>query len=303
MIKVLSGTFAATACREQKESACRVLQLADMIPIKTESRIKDALKRFLPHIEQAKARDVGEADTSTLVKDMLADIFGYDKYTEITAEYQIKGTYCDLAIKIDGKLALLVEVKAVNLDLKEAHVKQAVDYAANQGVEWVILTNAQTWQVFRVSFGQPISHELMLTLNFQTLSQKNAADIESLFLLTREAQGKSLLSEFLQQKQALSRFFIGAVVLSEPVLAVVRRELKRLSPDVRIELADIEAVLRNEVIKRDVLEDDRAGSAKKKLSKSAGKLLRAQPERTSTPAVITDTSPAAVEPPAATPEN
>ena len=50
------------------------------IPTKVESRIQDALKRFLPVIEQAKARDVGEADTSTLVKDIFADFFGYDRY-------------------------------------------------------------------------------------------------------------------------------------------------------------------------------------------------------------------------------
>ena len=104
------------------------------IPAKVESRIKEALKRYQPLVEQAKARDVGEADTSTLVKDILADLFGYDKYSEITAEYQIKSTYCDLAMKVDGKLTVLVEVKSLNTDLKEQHVKQAVDYAANQGV-------------------------------------------------------------------------------------------------------------------------------------------------------------------------
>jgi hypothetical protein len=60
------------------------------IPAKVEMRMKDALKRFKPIVEQAKARDVGEADTSTLVKDILSDLFGYDKYSEITAEQQIK---------------------------------------------------------------------------------------------------------------------------------------------------------------------------------------------------------------------
>jgi predicted type IV restriction endonuclease len=36
------------------------------------------------------------------------------------------------------------------LELKDAHAKQAVDYAANLGVEWVALTNGQMWKVFRV---------------------------------------------------------------------------------------------------------------------------------------------------------
>lgn len=249
------------------------------LPSKVETRIKETLKRFQPVIEQAKTRDVGEADTSTLVKDILAELFGYDKYNEITAEYQIKGTYCDLAIKIEGKLALLIEVKAVNLELKESFIKQAVDYAANQGVEWVILTNAQVWQVYKVSFGQPISHELLMSLSFAALSHKNAADMESLFLLTREAQGKSLLDEYLQQRQALSRFCVGAVVMTEPVIGVIRRELRRISPDVRIEIEELARVLSDEVLKRDVLEGDRAADAKRKISKVATKLLRAKVER------------------------
>jgi predicted type IV restriction endonuclease len=249
------------------------------IPSKVESRIKEALKRFQPVIEQAKARDVGEADTSTLVKDILAELFGYDKYSEITAEYQIKSTYCDLAIKIEGKLALLIEVKSINSELKEAQIKQAVDYGANQGVEWVVLTNAQCWQIYKITFGQPIGHELLVGLDFNNMAAKSKENLEALFLLTREAQGKSLLDEYHQQRQALSRFILGAAVLSEPVINVIRRELKRLSPDVRIEADEIAHVLTEEVIKREVLEGERATDAKRKVSKSSAKSLRAKPDK------------------------
>ena len=34
------------------------------IPAKVESRIKDALKRYQPLVEQAKARDIGEANAT-----------------------------------------------------------------------------------------------------------------------------------------------------------------------------------------------------------------------------------------------
>ena len=65
-------------------------------------RLVAGIKRFQPILMNSKARDDGEADTVTIVKDMLADVFGYDKYNEITAEYAIRGTYCDLAIKLEG---------------------------------------------------------------------------------------------------------------------------------------------------------------------------------------------------------
>jgi hypothetical protein len=107
------------------------------VPARVLDRLVSGLKRFQPILSAAKSRDAGEADTSTIVKDLLSEVFGYDKYTEITSEYAIKGTYCDLAIKLEGKLQILIEVKAVGLDRKDGHAKQAVDYAANQGVEWV----------------------------------------------------------------------------------------------------------------------------------------------------------------------
>lgn len=266
------------------------------IPSKVETRIKDALKRFQPIIEQAKSRDVGEADTSTLVKDILADLFGYEKYSEITAEYQIKGTYCDLALKIDGKLSLLIEVKSVNSELKDSHVKQAVDYAANQGIEWVVLTNAQYWQIFRVTFAQPISSELLININFLSLAAKNQDDIDSLFLLTREAHSKSVLDEFHLQKQALSKFCVGAIILTEPVLSVIRRELKRVSPDVRIDISDLQTVITEEVIKRDVLEGDKASEAKKTIARAISRPLRVKQDKEDLSPVVPTQETAPVSP-------
>jgi hypothetical protein len=99
------------------------------IPKKVIERLTAGIKQFQPILVAARSRDVNEADTVTIVKDMLADIFGYDKYSEVTSEYAIRGNYCDLATKIDGRIATLIEVKAIGLELKDQHVKQAVDYA------------------------------------------------------------------------------------------------------------------------------------------------------------------------------
>ena len=35
-------------------------------------------------------------------------------------------TYCDLAIKVDGKLRFLLEAKAIGLELKDDYIKQAL---------------------------------------------------------------------------------------------------------------------------------------------------------------------------------
>ena len=48
-----------------------------------------------------------------------------------------------------------------------------------------------------------------------------------------------------------------------------------MSPDVRIDNDQIKSVLLNEVIKREVLEGDKAEEARKKITKAISKALRA----------------------------
>jgi hypothetical protein len=243
------------------------------IPAKTGERLSSGIKRFAPILSAAKSRDVNESDTSMIVTDMLADVFGYDKYSEVTRELAIRGTYCDLATRIDGKFQMLIEVKAIGLELKDGHAKQAVDYASNQGVEWVALTNGHLWKVFRVIFAKPIEAELVLDIDVLALNPKNSANLESLYLLTRESMLKSGLYAYHDHLQATNKFYLAAVVLSDPVLETVRRELRRVS-DAKVELDELREALKQEVIKREVIEGDKADGARKKVSKAAGKMLR-----------------------------
>ncbi|MBI4829875.1 MAG: type I restriction enzyme HsdR N-terminal domain-containing protein [Nitrospinae bacterium] len=246
------------------------------IPAKVVDRISDGLKRLQPIMSSAKSRDVNESDTVTIIVDLLSDVFGYDRYAEITREFVIRNTFCDLAVKIDGKPCLLIEVKAIGLELKDSHVKQAVDYAANEGIEWVALTNGNIWCVYRVAFEKPISHELVFEVDLLTLNPRKRNEIESLYVLSREGIRKSALDEYHIQRQAMSRYMLGALLRSEPVLMIVRRELKRLAPDARVSLDDIEHVLINDVFKRDVVDGDRALEAKKKVDRMIKRLEKAK---------------------------
>jgi hypothetical protein len=80
--------------------------------------------------------------------------------------------------------------------------------------------------------------------------------------------------DFAAQKQALSRFFIAGMVLSEPVLDVIRRELRRSCPDVKVKNEQIQGVLLHEVLKREVTEGEKADDARKKISRASARLLR-----------------------------
>ncbi len=244
------------------------------VPTKVADRLSSSLKRFQPVLVSARSRDVNESDTSIIVTDMLADMFGYDKYAEITREHAIRGTFCDLAIKIDGELQFLIEVKAIGIELRDAHVKQAIDYAANQGVDWVILTNGINWKAFKVLFGKPIEQELVMDIDLLNLSPRNSAHI--LYPLTREGLLKGALPAYHTQQQATNRFFLGAIMLSEPVLDTVRRELRRIAPDVKVRVDEIRSALMSEVLKREVVEGEKAEEARRKVQKVLAKLQRAK---------------------------
>lgn len=250
------------------------------VPTRIQNRLISGIKRFQPVLASAKARDVNESDTSTIVTDMLSEVFGYDKYSEVTSEHAIRGTFCDLATVVDGKTQLLVEVKATGLELKDSFVKQAVDYAANKGTEWVVLTNAVLWRIYKIVFGKPLDFELVAEIDFMTLDPKSTDHLEQLFVLTKEGWVKNVLSDLHSQRQALNKFLIAAVTASEPVVDVIRRELRRVCPDVKILPAQVEQVLISEVIKRELAEGEKADEAKRKLSRCANRLLRARLEKT-----------------------
>lgn len=243
------------------------------VPARAGERIRAALKQFQPILTAARTRDVNESDTVVIVTDVLQAIFGYDKYAEITSEHMIRGTFCDLAVKIDGKLAFLLEVKAIGIELKDQHVKQAVDYAANQGVEWVGLTNGCIWRMYKVQFSKPIAHECVIQVDLLELNHRNSDHVDLLGLLSKEGWQKSRMTEYHEQRQALSRFTLGALLLTECVVDVVRRELRRVA-GVKVDEEEVRTVLQNEVIKRDVLEGEQAMTAARRVARAESRTLR-----------------------------
>jgi len=235
------------------------------IPKKADSRIRTALGTFKKVLQAAKDRDVNESDTVTILTDMLSDICGYDKYAEITREFAIRNTYCDLAVKIDGKVVFLIEVKAIGIPLKENHLRQALGYAANEGIDWVILTNGDHWQAHRVIFGKPIKTEVAFDFSYLETSSVNQL-VDFFFLISKEGVKKSAISVFHEESQLTSRYMLAAVIQSEPVLNAIRKQLRSLSSNVKITPSEISQSVQAQVIKRDVLEAEEFKHAQKRLS-------------------------------------
>ena len=254
------------------------------IPKKTIERLNKTVGKFQKVLSAAKNRDVNEADTVSIIVDMLAEVFGFDKYLEITSEFAIRNTYSDLAIKIDEKVQYIIEAKAIGIELNKHHLRQAVEYGANHGVQWVILTNGISWEIHRIRFEKPISCDRICSFNFLEINPKKADDQDKLFLLCKKGLSSGARKDYYEYIQCVNRFMIGSIILGDATVNTIKRELKKLSSGLKIDNPEIEKILKNEVLKRDVIEGEAASKAKSRIkrlqSKSAKKTVASKPQKT-----------------------
>jgi predicted type IV restriction endonuclease len=250
------------------------------IPKKVIDRFTKTLPRFQKVLQIAKDRDVNESDTVSVLTDIFSDVLGYDKYLDITSEFSIRSTYCDLALKADDKVQFLVEAKAIGIKLKDAHMKQACDYGANHGVQWVVLTNGIDWRIYRIRFEQPISFDLVCTFDFHKLNARDEKDREFMFLIAKEGLSKNARESFYEKVQSVNRYVVGNLMLGEPVLSVVRRELRRLADGMKIDVAEVEQIVKAEVLKREIVEGEEAETAQARVNKFYRKSTKASKPKT-----------------------
>lgn len=239
-------------------------------------RARPAIRKYQKVLETAKARDVGESDTMVIVSDLLTDVLGYDKYQDVTTEFAVRSTFCDLAVRVGGELRYLIEVKSIGTDLKDNHLRQACDYAANQGVDWVILTNGAQWQAHRMRFEQPVAHDQVFSVDLLDPAIKPNDIFERFYLISKEAGSGTEIDRYYRNKEATSRYVLAQLLLADSTLGVLRRDLRKLFPGVKIESAAIANLLRGEVIKREALEGEKATAAEKIVRRASRKRQRAK---------------------------
>ena len=233
---------------------------------KTESQIRAALPKFQTVLANAKRQDFNESNTVDIITDILSEVFGYEKYSEITREYAIRGTYCDLAIKLDNgrkgfNVEYLIECKSVCTELREAHLRQAIDYGAKEGIKWLILTNGIDWQVYRLNFGQPITWDRISQFNILEKSARNDRDLEELFIVTKEGVMKSAREEVCEKARCVNRFVIASLLTSDMFVSTIKRELKKIGDGISVDDAEISSILRGDVLRSNLFDCEEAKAA------------------------------------------
>ncbi len=213
-------------------------------------RVRTAIRRFSKPLADLIERDANEGDTRLIVTDFLCEGLGFDKYEDLTTEYQVRGEFADYGIRVDRQMIAFIEVKRCTQKLGARHLRQVQAYAVNEGVEWMILTNGQVWQVWHLTGGLPVVVDL--TMEVDLLGDATpTAKADALFHLSKEAIKHRLLDELWQAKAATSPRSLARIVLSDNVIEAIRKELRRQT-SYNGDTAELAAILKNEVLRTDL---------------------------------------------------
>ncbi|WP_172135415.1 DpnII family type II restriction endonuclease [Adlercreutzia sp. ZJ473] len=194
---------------------------------KAKERIKKGLRRMSGIVERGIRDEYKEADTRKIVSDMLCEQLGWDKFENVTAEQMIGSRYADYVVKTDQEAVFVVEVKQIGLKLKETHLNQARQYAVDEGIDWIILTNGDEWQAYRTSLeGKIPVTKHVFTVRISDKNMKPAEKVDLLYLFSEEANRKHEIEDYYQRRIALSGENLADHILSDDVINKLRISLK-----------------------------------------------------------------------------
>lgn len=190
-----------------------------------EKRLREYRKKYLTKKQNL---DVNESATRIMVNYFLTDVLQYLELEEIKTEYSIRGEYADYVIQLKRKKHFVIEVKSIELDLNERHMRQSLQYAANEGIDWVLLFNGKQIQLYRVIFGKPLTNKKVFDIDLADLTQMRKAS-EELVALTKPAVLKGELEAHWKRFDALTPASLVKTIYSADVINSIRLKVKKQS--------------------------------------------------------------------------
>lgn len=187
--------------------------------------LTDRLKTYKRKYLRKEFQTVDESATRIMTNSLLTDVLGYKELEEIKTEFRIRSEYADYVIQLKRKKHFVVEVKAIELDINERHLRQSLSYAANEGVDWIVLTNGRQIELYRVNFGKPITTSLIYKINLLNGTDvKKAA--KQIWFLTKKSVERGELEDFWKRSNALQVENLAKLLYSEEIVKRLRNDLK-----------------------------------------------------------------------------
>jgi hypothetical protein len=210
---------------------------------------KDKIKTYKRKYLRKEFQRLDESATRIMTNSFLTEALGYKELEEIKTEYRIRSEYADYVVQLNRKKHFVVEVKSIELDISDKHLRQSLSYAANEGIDWILLLNGREIQLYRVNFGKPISTSMIFKLNLMDTDDLKIAP-EQLWHLTKKAVEKKELELFWKRTSALQPENLAKLLYSEEIVKRLRNDLKT-STGIYFQLEDVASSL-CEIIKKPI---------------------------------------------------
>lgn len=187
--------------------------------------LKESLKTYKRKYLRKEFAQLDESATRIMTNNFLTEILGYQELEEIKTEYRIRTEYADYVIQLKRKKHFVVEVKSIDIDIGEKHLRQSLSYAANEGIDWILLLNGREVQLYRVNFGKPVTTTLIFKLDLT-----NDDDLKRspplIWNLTKKAVERGELETFWKRTNALNTQNLSKLLYSEEIVKRLRNDLK-----------------------------------------------------------------------------
>lgn len=190
-----------------------------------EKRLREYRKKYLTKKQNL---SLDESATRLMVNYFLTDVLGYLELDDIKTEYNIRGEYADYVIQLARKKHFVIEVKSIQLDLNDRHLRQSLSYAANEGIDWILLFNGKQIQLYRVIFAKPISHHRVFEFDLTDLSTIREAS-GHLIHLSKAAVQKGELDVYWKRFNALTPVSLAKTIYTADVINAIRLKVKKMS--------------------------------------------------------------------------
>jgi len=187
-----------------------------------EKRLREYRKKYLTKKTNL---ELDESGTRLMVNYFLSEVLGYIELEDIKTEYSIRGEYADYIIQIARKKHFVIEVKSIQLDLNERHLRQSVSYAANEGIDWIMLFNGKQIQLYRVIFDKPIGIHKVFEYDLSDLKVLRQSS-EDLVYLCKNATLKNELETYWKRFDALTPESLCKYLYTNEVVNCLRRKLR-----------------------------------------------------------------------------
>jgi len=196
-----------------------------MLTALKQQKLTSSLKAYRKEFLDGGLTELDESGTRLMINRFLSDVLGYKQLEEIKTEYMIKGTYADYVIQVDKTRHFLVEVKALSFELSEKHLRQTINYGANEGIEYALLTNGKHFEFYKIIFEKPISSRLMFAIDLSDATALKEAT-NYLQYLHKDSVVKNYFTPLWNKCEATDPYNIAGIICSDLVVNCIKKLIK-----------------------------------------------------------------------------